>query len=972
MGDTDLRKILKKACSIEETAPKRKHVRSCILYTWDHKSASFFFEILKSQPFVAHEIQIFKMLIVIHKVVQEGHPSALKQAMREREWIKSLERIHPTNGTEYGKLIKEYVRYLVKKLNFHATHKGFHNGIFEYEEYVSLVNVSDPDEGYETIIELMGLMNAIDNYTQFVFATLQNNADNNNCKIASLIPMVAETYGIYKFITSMLRAMYRQLGEGDPALQPLKERYNSQHARLFEFYADCSSIKFLTTLVTIPRLPTQPPNVSQVEQVNENAKEIKFQKKESTPQPTSRPQSQPIAERPISRPASRPQSRNESRSSSSVILPNITNASMMIPTVTGAAAAVMPMVTGMPIQPQQQQQYWAQQQLQIANEQQRLEQERQKQLQEQQEKQQLFQQTMSQAQQQLQNMQLQQQNDLMALNSQYERDQNLLKQYDQRVQQLENEIATINENFNLQLNNKDEMVNSLNEQLDMWEKKYDSLAKLYSQLRSEHLQLLPQYKKLKIKVNSAHESIKQKEKLEQKMKQKDLQMADLIKDRDRLRLENDRNKNKLLNIDENNNNNNNNNNEQNPNGIDETTLSLIIDACLESGIVTIQESIFNLESQGNWTGPLSTASHLMTLIEGVSEKATEFATSFNDMIVDGLTLADHTSVILNISEFSTAIATLITNTKAYSSTTLNENESDELIDMIKKCGREGQYFFEDLMSDNLLSLKDDEEKTDVVINANVDIQEKLQELSLILEPYLNILPSHNEDTNAQSQLIATVENIEKLSEQLRVNIDVNVPKPILTMSLAIIDAIIALVKAAISCQNEIADTTKIPLSQFYKKNSRWTEGLISAAKTVGSATNVLISIAGNLINEDKTFTPEEFIVASKEVAASTAQLVAASRVKTVPHSKAQNNLEQCSNAVSETCKHLVSQVMGNIQNGKSQNETPIDFSSQHAVKTAEMEQQVEILKLEQSLSSARKRLGEIRKHAYYLNDEDDE
>ena len=31
--DSDLQKALKKACSVEETAPKRKHVRACIVYT---------------------------------------------------------------------------------------------------------------------------------------------------------------------------------------------------------------------------------------------------------------------------------------------------------------------------------------------------------------------------------------------------------------------------------------------------------------------------------------------------------------------------------------------------------------------------------------------------------------------------------------------------------------------------------------------------------------------------------------------------------------------------------------------------------------------------------------------------------------------------------------------------------------------------------------------------------------------------
>ena len=47
--------------------------------------------------------------------------------------------------------------------------------------------------------------------------------------------------------------------------------------------------------------------------------------------------------------------------------------------------------------------------------------------------------------------------------------------------------------------------------MDVWERKYESLAKLYSQLRQEHLNLLPRFKKLQLKVNSAQESIQKKE-----------------------------------------------------------------------------------------------------------------------------------------------------------------------------------------------------------------------------------------------------------------------------------------------------------------------------------------------------------------------------------------------------------------------------------------------------------------------------
>lgn len=947
--DADLHKVLKKACSIEETAPKRKHVRACIVYTWDHQSAKAVFDALKSQPFVNDEVQLFKSLIVLHKVIQEGHPSALKQAIREREWIRSLGRVHG-GGSEYGKLIREYVRYLIIKLDFHAHHKGFHNGTFEYEEYVSLVAVADPDEGYETILDLMSLQDSLDEFSQLIFASIQAASRNPECKIASLIPMIAESYGIYKFITSMLRAMHRQLNdqEGDEALLPLKERYEIQHARLFEFYADCSSIKFLTSLVTIPKLPTDAPNIFVANDGDSvQGKEIKFERKKN--------------DKPLS-PVNVPDSQPPSRAPSSLITPMSTaGAAALVPTVT-AAAAMVPTMTPAQIQPD----FWAQQQSQYINEQARLEQERQNQLQQQQAQQQVFQQQLQSAQQEMMQMQLQQQSqnqsDLMALTNQYEKDQALLEQYDQRVQQLENEINTMNQNASQQLSNKDEQISSLQEQLQVWEKKYESLAKLYSQLRQEHLQLLPRFKKLQVKVSSAKEAIAQKEQFENKMKHKDMQMAELIRDRDRLRVENDRMNVKINELPSEE------DNSKHLEVIKENKMIPIIDACLESGINTIQESIFNLDAPVQFSGPLAPPTFLLSLVEGTSERATDFATSFNDLIVDGIINGDQTTVILNISEFSTAVASLLTNCKTYSANAVDDEKCEELLDVVKRCGREAQYFFEDLMSENL-SPMDDEAKTDVVINANVDMQEKLQGLSLLIEPLLNTMPSKGHPTNAHSELVATAENIVRSSQKLRVNVDVNVPKPLLDLALGIVDSIVALVRAAIECQNEIASASTTPLDQFYKKNSRWTEGLISAAKAVGSATNILISTAGSLISNDTMTSPEEFIVASKEVAGSTAQLVAASRVKTSSHSRAQNKLEVCSKDVSDACKALVNNVMTSITT--EVDEKPLEFSSDHAVKTAEMEQQVTVLKLEQSLANARKRLGEIRKHSYYLNEEDE-
>jgi hypothetical protein len=45
-----------------------------------------------SQPILADEVQTFKALITIHKVLQEGHPVVLKEAQGNIGWLESLRR----------------------------------------------------------------------------------------------------------------------------------------------------------------------------------------------------------------------------------------------------------------------------------------------------------------------------------------------------------------------------------------------------------------------------------------------------------------------------------------------------------------------------------------------------------------------------------------------------------------------------------------------------------------------------------------------------------------------------------------------------------------------------------------------------------------------------------------------------------------------------------------------------------------
>jgi hypothetical protein len=209
------------------------------------------------------------------------------------------------------------------------------------------------------------------------------------------------------------------------------------------------------------------------------------------------------------------------------------------------------------------------------------------------------------------------------------------------------------------------------------------------------------------------------------------------------------------------------------------------------------------------------------------------------------------------------------------------------------------------------------------------------------------------------------------------SVDLQVHQSILAAAIAITNAIAQLIQAATETQQEIVaqgrgSNTK---AQFYKRNNRWTEGIISAAKAVAVATNILIDTADGVIGGRNS--PEQLIVASNEVAAATAQLVAASRVKASFMSKTQERLESASKAVTNAVRSLVRQVE-EIVAKRLRGEEDIDYSKlssrefkveqvspwAYACANCQMQTQVEILKLEQNLAESRRRLGIMRKMAY--------
>ncbi|KAG8679568.1 sla2 Src-like adaptor 2, partial [Ceratobasidium sp. 395] len=130
--------------------------------------------------------------------------------------------------------------------------------------------------------------------------------------------------------------------------------------------------------------------------------------------------------------------------------------------------------------------------------------------------------------------------EMLGMRGQWERDQLMLEQYDRRVKALEGALNSANSDALSQMAGKDDLIKQLQDQVTLWRNKYESLAKLYSQLRTEHLDMLSKFKQMQLKANSAQEAIDRMERMERDIKTKNLELADMIRERDRARFDVDR------------------------------------------------------------------------------------------------------------------------------------------------------------------------------------------------------------------------------------------------------------------------------------------------------------------------------------------------------------------------------------------------------------------------------------------------
>ncbi|RXG55852.1 Huntington interacting protein related 1 [Armadillidium vulgare] len=246
-----------------------------------------------------------------------------------------------------------------------------------------------------------------------------------------------------------------------------------------------------------------------------------------------------------------------------------------------------------------------------------------------------------------------------------------------------------------------------------------------------------------------------------------------------------------------------------------------------------------------------------------------------------------------------------------------------------------------------------------------DLVISCEDLSPTQEDMAGII--QREMSDMDNAIREAVDKFSRLLEESRAKdtgIQLEVNEGILATCSELMTAVRILVQRASELQTEIVAAGKGGASprEFYKRNHRWTEGLISGAKTVAIACRALVKAADAVVTGKGKF--EEVIVSSKEIAASSMQLVMASRVKAARESERMRNL----NMAAKTISTLTGTVVATAEScrDKITEASTLDFSklTLHSAKRLEMETLVKVLETEKKLETERAKLSELRRHHY--------
>ncbi|XP_016054500.1 PREDICTED: huntingtin-interacting protein 1 [Miniopterus natalensis] len=968
---------INKAINTQEVAVKEKHARTCILGTHHEKGAQTFWSVVNRLPLSSNAVLCWKFCHVFHKLLRDGHPNVLKDSLRYKNELSDMSRMWGHLSEGYGQLCSIYLKLLRTKMEYHAKNPRFPGNLQMSDRQLDEAGESDVNNFFQLTVEMFDYLECELNLFQTVFNSLDMSRSVSvttagQCRLAPLIQVILDCSHLYDYTVKLLFKLHSCL----PAdtLQGHRDRFMEQFTKLKDLFYRSSNLQYFKRLIQIPQLPENPPNFLRASALSEHISPVVV-----IPAEASSPDSEPVLEKDdlMDMDASQ-QSLFDNKfddifgSSFSSDPFNFNNQNgvnkdekdHLIDQLYQEISVLKAQLENMKTESQRavlqlkgriseleaelaEQQHLRQQaaddseflraELDELKKKREDTEKAQRSLTEIERKAQANEQRYSKLKEKYSEL-VQNHADLLRKNAEVTKQVSVARQaqvdLEREKKELEDSFQRISEQAQRKTQEQTEVLENLKQELatskqelrivqgsletaaqseEKWatqiaelEKERGSLVNAVARREEEFSTLQAQLEHTQLKLSSTQES-----------------MSQLAKDQRKMLLAESR----------------------------------------KAAEQVIQEALRQLEEPA-LISCAGSADHLLSTVKSVSSCIEQLEKCWSQYLAcpEGISGLLHSVTLL---------AHLTNDTIVHGGTTCLRalpEPADALTEACKQYGKETLIYLAFLEEEGTLENVNSTAMRNCLSRIRAIGEELLPRgLDIKQEELGDLVDKEMAATSAAIETAtARIEEMLSKSRAGDTGVKLEVNERILGSCTSLMQTIQVLIVASKDLQREIVESGRGTASpkEFYDKNSRWTEGLISASKAVGWGATVMVDAADLMVQGKGKF--EELMVCSHEIAASTAQLVAASKVKADKDSANLAQLQQASRGVNQATAAVVASTIS----GKSQIEETdnMDFSSMTLtqIKRQEMDSQVRVLELENELQKERQKLGELRKKHYEL------
>ncbi|XP_034276955.1 huntingtin-interacting protein 1 isoform X2 [Pantherophis guttatus] len=953
---------INKAINAQEVAVKEKHARTCILGTHHEKGAHTFWSVVNRLPLSSNAVLCWKFCHVFHKLLRDGHPNVLKDSVRYKSELSDMSRMWGHLSEGYGQLCSIYLKLLRTKMEFHTKNPRFPGNLQMSDRQLDETGENDVNNFFQLTVEMFDYLECELNLFQTVFSSLDMSRSVSvtaagQCRLAPLIQVILDCSHLYDYTVKLLFKLHSCL----PAdtLQGHRDRFLEQFKKLKDLFYRSSNLQYFKRLIQIPQLPENPPNFLRASALSEHISPVVV-----IPLEASSPDSEPIMDL-VEMETSSQQSLFDNKfddifgSSFSNDPFNFNSQNGM--TKDDKDRLIEQLHRELDALKDELKNFKAESHRLVMQLKGRIS-ELEAELEEQKH---LKQQALDES--DFLHTEL---DEWKKRHEDTEKAQRSLTEIERKAQTTEQRYVKLKEKYSELVQNHADLLRKnaeVTKQVTMARQVQSDTERDKKELEDSFQRLSEQAQRKSEEEHTTHLAVLKQEKdiLTETMAQRDQQMAALEAALQQLKASLEKEKeyssktiqelqNRLGET------------EGNTQALQQELLDkqfVLLQCAVKEAEQMVQDALNQLEDPTHISST-SSADYLLSRTRAASECVERLQEACSQYLSDQ---SDVSSLLSCVPLFAHLIGDAILQASATSHMAPMES-ADLLLETSKQCGNETLHYL-GMLKDKATLESADCAAVRNCLNQITSIGQDLRPKGLdVEEEKLGDLVDEEMAATAAAVEIAAA-RIEEMLNKSRAGdrgVKFEVNERILGSCTDLMQAIQVLVLASKDLQQEIVESGRGAASpkEFYARNSRWTEGLISASKAVGWGATVMVDAADLVVQGNGKF--EELMVCSHEIAASTAQLVAASKVKADKDSVNLSKLQIASRGVNQA----TARVVASTKSGKSQiqEKDSMDFSDMTLtqIKRQEMDSQVRVLELESQLQKERQRLGELRKKHYEL------